>query len=374
MGRRTARLWLLGFCAVAGVAVVVTFTAVLIRGRTLREEHAAPGPPSSVDAWPDGAVVLTTTKALPGAGLLDTGAFLVSPEQGDYSYWSPLSKVCRGQCNVAAGKDRIYVAENPRELTVFASDGARSEISLPQEYPLDPGVPITVSWDGSTVVYGYRRPQGWAPPPTEDPRERERSVGMVALDIAQQRISRFDAPSDAIDVSAVAVSPDGATVAYVIAPSIFMVPSGARPGGRRGAHRLGMPGQRGLERVTVLELRWSPDGAHLVAIVKLGGETSEAASEVWLFDAESLSPARVPIPSHVEDRERLGTVRGPISVAVAPSEPRLVVLSDVDRGCVYARDLGMTCDYSLYSVNFDGSGWRRVSERIQSGGDVSWLR
>jgi len=360
-GLRALGIGCLIVLVLAAIGTVIGAYLVLGRWKSIptidtTQVDAAPSwaPPPDVASWPDdaGVIVDVSGVSLTGTRVPPPGVYLVSPETGDYGRWAGPSAACAGtsQCGSWAGsRDRVFAAERSGRLLGMDAQGTVTPVDLEglQAPTVDANVPIAASWDGQTLAYSSYGDG--------------RAVAVV-LDLAHRKVlqPRLDrvAPSRCI-----ALSPDGAKLAYATVTGLSFVATGA---GRAP------PPMAASWRGPVRTLAWSPDGKQLLVVAD--ASTPQNARDLWVIDATTHIARKITVPQPRADIAG-DLYQRVVSASFAPDGKHLQVLSDVDAMCVHPRSpTPCVCDVALYQVGLDGSGWHHTSMTFQACGDVLWIR
>jgi hypothetical protein len=128
---------------------------------------------------------------------------------------------------------------------------------------------------------------------------------------------------------------------------------------------------------SVYSIQWSPD-ASAVAVHAMPKD-HPGGSALWVIPLEGeprLIDLGSPVRSKFDDAISSDARGGIEAVTWSPRSDRLAVLTDRDGPCWSGgQDLGGPgCFASVYLVNADGTGMRRVSKRHQASGTLYWLR
>jgi hypothetical protein len=129
----------------------------------------------------------------------------------------------------------------------------------------------------------------------------------------------------------------------------------------------------------VFEMEWTRAGDALALVVSKSG--NYGSGELWVANANAQgTPYRIEIPmGELSGFERfLGGERrnGVVAATWSPDGKQLAVLADRAGPCWSGgQDLGSSgCFSSIYLVNRDGSGLRRLTTQHQAGGQLHWIR
>jgi dipeptidyl aminopeptidase/acylaminoacyl peptidase len=124
----------------------------------------------------------------------------------------------------------------------------------------------------------------------------------------------------------------------------------------------------------VLRLAWSPKGDAITALVR----SKENRLELWILGLDR-TQKKIDVP--MGKRSRIDSLfgnddrEGIVASAWSPEGDRLALLVDRDGPCWNGgRDQGAGCFASIYVVQRDGSGLRRMSKRHQARGELLWPR
>jgi hypothetical protein len=280
------------------------------------------------------------------------GVYLVSPDSGNFARWTGPSAACAGtsQCGSwASSRDRVFAAERSGRILAIDSQGSATPLELEalQAPTADANVPMAASWDGQTVAYSS----------FGDGREVA-----VVLDLAHRKVvlPRLDrvAPSRWI-----ALSPDGAKLAYATTTGLSFVPIGT--GRAPSAVAAAWKG-------AVRTLAWAPDGTHLLVVA--GASSPQNAKDLWVIDATSHAARRIAVPPPRHDLAG-DLYQRVVSASFAPDGRHIQVLSDVESMCIHPPSPPpCACDAALYRVGVDGTGWTRTGAAFQACGDIFWIR
>lgn len=356
------------------VAAVLAALAAVVAVALVVHWWNAPTPTEGTDAdvaalWPQPPEIASWT---PGAGVIvdvndrsmtsrhvpDRGVYLVTPESGQYAHWTGASAACSDDDHCrewAAARDRVFFTRGAAALFSVDPGGVAAEIDLAamRAPPVDPVQPIAASWDGRLLAYTYRSP--------------DEPEGTVVLDLEHRKVLR-----PALDHMSrngwMALSPDGSTLAYETPSGLAFV----------GMAKDAVPSAvLGPWHSNMSHLAWAPDGAHLLAIVE--SRSGENGRDLWIIDAHTREATQVPFPPTVVEPHLTpydhDLHQRAISASFAPDGRSLVILSDVDAQCGHPKvPTQCECDAKLYRADLDGSGWRKMSDKLQACGVVFWVR
>lgn len=112
--------------------------------------------------------------------------------------------------------------------------------------------------------------------------------------------------------------------------------------------------------------RWSPDGAMIAFTVT---SSRDAPRSLWIMDQDG-SNARQIVPPH-RSGER---TRGVGAFAWSPDSRQIAFASGRDGFCYITVGYAFECTQSIYLINIDGTGLKRLTHRWQIGTSLTWIR
>jgi Tol biopolymer transport system component len=112
--------------------------------------------------------------------------------------------------------------------------------------------------------------------------------------------------------------------------------------------------------------RWSPDGT----MIAFGVTSSrDVPRSLWIMDQDG-SNARQIVPPH-RSGER---TRGVGAFAWSPDSRQIAFASGRDGFCYITVGYAFECTESIYLINIDGTGLKRLTYRWQIGTSLTWIR
>jgi len=136
-------------------------------------------------------------------------------------------------------------------------------------------------------------------------------------------------------------------------------------------HRIDLDGSNQISLTENLEgsssgARWSPDGT----MIAFGVTSSrDAPRSLWIMDQDGNNARQIVPPHHSGKR-----TRGVSAFAWSPDSRQIAFASGSDGFCYITVGYAFECTESIYLINIDGTGLKRLTHRWQIATSLTWVR